>query len=96
LVAELVEDIATEKPFIWAQPLQKKVLLMALRLKMAIPLDFKLKSSFSGLRVKIVQLSQKSYFFMGGNFAVGAVIFIVITFFIIFQFSNAYENQWLT
>ena len=47
---------------------------------MPIPLDFKLKSSFSGLRVKIVQLSQKSYFFMGGNFAAGTVIFIVITF----------------
>jgi len=63
---------------------------------MTIPLDFKLKSSFSGLRVKIVQLSQKSYFFMGGSFAAGTVSFSVITFFIIFRFFNAHENQWLT
>jgi hypothetical protein len=46
LVAELVEDIATEKPFIWAQPLQKKVSLMALRIKTPISLDFKPKVGF--------------------------------------------------
>ena len=37
------------------------------------------------MSIKIALLSQKSCFFKWGNFAVGTVIFIVITFLIIFD-----------
>jgi hypothetical protein len=62
---------------------------MALRLMMAIPLDFKLKRVlFQIYEHKNYSIELKILLFYGGNFAVGTVIFIVITFFIIFQFAN--------
>jgi hypothetical protein len=62
---------------------------MALRLKMAIPLDFKLKRVlFQIYEHKNYSIELKILLFYGGNLAVGTVIFIVITFFIIFQFAN--------